>query len=123
MKYYDDAVMRERRVAFEKRLGTSLGISMKKMFGCPCYKIVGRLFAFLVTDGLVLTQLEDQDRNKLLDEYCGEPFQAGKKIVHTWVQVPLDSQDQLADYWPFVRRSCRFAAAGKRKITTRPRRR
>lgn len=123
MHYYDDAVMRERRVAFEKRLGTSLGISMKKMFGCPCYKIDGRLFAFLVTDGLVLTQLEDRNRHKLLDEFRGEPFQAGKKTVHAWVQVPFVSQDQLADYWPFVRRSCRLAAAGKRKITTGPRRR
>lgn len=123
MKYYDDAVMRERRVAFEKRLGTNLGISMKNMFGCPCYKIDGGLFAFLVTDGLVLTQLEDRDRHRLLDEFCGEPFQAGTKTVHTWVQVPLASQDQLADYWPFVRRSRRLAAAGKRKFTTNPRRR
>jgi hypothetical protein len=39
------------------------------------------------------------------------------------VQVPLVSQDQLADYWPFIRRSCRLAAAGRRTITTRPRRR
>ena len=96
---------------------------MKKMFGCPCYKIDGRLFAFLVTDGLVLTQLEDQDRLKLLDEFRGEPFQAGKKTVHAWVQVPLVSLDQLDDYWPFVRRSCLLAATKKRTLTTRPRRR
>jgi len=55
MKYYSEEDMKDLRRVFEKEVLSWPEVSTKRMFGCPCYQADKRLFAFLVTDGLVIT--------------------------------------------------------------------
>lgn len=115
MRYYDEVLMQTRRVAFEKGLPRTPGLTVKKMFGCPCYKQDGKLFAFLVTDGLVLTQIDAKDRERLVAKFQGAAFHAGKKTVEAWVQLPFQSRNQLEDYLPSLLRGLRTITAGGMK--------
>jgi hypothetical protein len=107
MKYYSEEEMKDVRLAFEKKILTWPYITTKKMFGCPCYQADGRLFAFLVTRGIVLTQLSEADRETVSKQYRTAPFQVGKKTVHDWLSVPVDDKRDLDRLLPFVRKSYR----------------
>lgn len=120
MRYYDEVVMQTRRAAFEQALRRIPGLTVKKMFGCPCYKRHEKMFAFLVTDGLVLTRLAAKDRERLLAKFQGGAFQAGRKTVATWVQAPFQSLNQLDEYLPLLRRGLRaITASGMKTAKTR----
>lgn len=107
MHYYDEVVMQTRRAAMEQALKRIPGLTVKKMFGCPCYKRDGKLFAFLVTDGLVLTQVDAKVRVRLVAKFQGGAFHAGKKAIESWVQLPFQSRNQVEDYLPLLLRSLR----------------
>ena len=57
MKYYDEEKMHDIRLKIDKEVLSWSNVTTKKMFGCPCYKYKDKLFAFLVTEGVVLTKL------------------------------------------------------------------
>ena len=97
--------MKDTRLAFEAKILTWPHVTLKKMFGCPCYQADGRLFAFLVTGGVVITQLSEADREMLSKQYRTAPFQAGKKIVQNWLRVSIDDKRGLDRIIPFVRKS------------------
>lgn len=107
MKYYSEAQTKNLRRAFEKKVLGWPHISTKKMFGCPCYQAKHRLFAFLVTKGIVITQLTQADREKLSRRHHTTAFRAGKKMIRNWVKVPLADEHDLARIMPFVRKSYR----------------
>ena len=83
------------RLAFEKKVLSWSGAAAKKMFGCPCYKVNGKLFAFLVTDGLVLTRLESHDRSRLARNIAITLFKAGNRIIKIWPRIPLISAKDM----------------------------
>jgi len=60
MKYYEEAQMKDVRSTLEEAILAWPHVSTKKMFGCPSYSVKGRLFAFLVTKGVVLTRLHGE---------------------------------------------------------------
>jgi hypothetical protein len=47
MKYYSEDQMNDIRMKVEEEILKWEGISTKKMFGCPCYKVNDKLFGFL----------------------------------------------------------------------------
>ena len=55
IKYYSEEETKELRLAIEKEVLNWAHVSTKKMFGCPCYQAKGKLFVFLVTNGIVIT--------------------------------------------------------------------
>lgn len=75
------------------------------MFGCPCYQINGKLFAFLVTNGVVLTHLNPGDRAVAADRRGAAAFRAGKKIVRSWVHLPIQDRKNLQQIIPLVRKN------------------
>ena len=79
MKYYSEDEMKALRLAFEEEVLKWDQIDTKKMFGCPCYQANGKLFVFLVTKGVVITQLNEEDKNSLVKQFSTTPFKAGKK--------------------------------------------
>ena len=105
MKYYDEDRMREIRVEFEKRLSRLPDVEFKKMFGCPCYKHNGKLFAFLVTDGVVVLHLSEKDREKLASEFPVKGFSTGKRIMGRWPQVLVKNKSGLKPILAYVRKS------------------
>jgi hypothetical protein len=65
MQYYNEEKMHNLRLRIEEEILNWPNVTTKKMYGCPCYKNKEKLFAFLVTDGVVLTKVSDQDKIKL----------------------------------------------------------
>jgi len=105
LKYYSEDEMKDLRLAFEDKVLKWDQIDTKKMFGCPCYQANGKLFVFLVTKGIVITQLDDEDKNSLLQQFSTTPFTAGKKTVQNWARVPINSKKDLDKILPFVKKS------------------
>lgn len=109
MKYYSEDHTKKTRLAFEGRVLHWPQVHSKKMFGCPAYQAKGKLFAFLVTNGVVITQLDQADREKLSSKSKVDFFQAGKRVVRNWVKVPVRDKRDLDRVMPFVRRSYQSA--------------
>ena len=55
------------------------------MYGCPCYKYKEKLFAFLVTDVIVLTKSNEKDKSLVSKEFKIKPFQAAKRTMKNWL--------------------------------------
>ena len=105
MKYYSEEDTRDLRLALEKEILSWAEVTEKKMFGCPCYQVKGRLFAFLVTKGIVITQLSADDKEKLSSQHQTSFFQAGRKTVSKWIKIPLKGKRDLEELMSFVRKS------------------
>ncbi len=105
MKYYSEEETKELRRAFESGIIRWPRVDSRKMFGCPCYLANGKLFAFLVTKGIVITGLAQSDREKLSRLRSTTPFHTGGKIIASWSMVPVEDGGDLDEIMPFVRRS------------------
>jgi hypothetical protein len=105
MKYYSEEETKELRLALEAEVLRWSHVTTKKMFGCPCYQVKGKLFAFLVTKGVVVTSLQQVDRDRLSSQLQTIFFQAGKKTVKNWIRVPIENKEELAGVMPFIRKS------------------
>ncbi len=103
MKYYSENEMKDLRLAFEEKILKWKQINTKKMFGCPSYQANGKLFVFLVTRGIVITQLDEEVKETLSQQFPTTRFTAGIKTVQKWVKVPINSQKELDQIIPFVR--------------------
>ncbi len=75
------------------------------MFGCPCYQANGKLFVFLVTKGIVITKLDNEEKKILSQQFLTTPFKTGKKTVQDWARIPINSKKDLDQIIPFVRKS------------------
>ncbi len=112
MKYYTEEDTRDLRLALEKRVLNWPMVTTKKMFGCPCYQVISKLFVFLVTKGVVITQLDEADIVELSQKYNVTFFQAGKKIVKKWVKLSIEAND-LDKIMPHIRKSYETALRNK----------
>ncbi len=97
------------RLGFEEKVLRWPQVSTKKMFGCPCYRANSKLFAFLVTNGVVITQLSRADRERIARQRQAAIFQGGKRIVQDWLRLPIENRRDLGRIMPFVRKSYAFA--------------
>jgi len=105
MKYYSEEETKDLRLAFEDIVLNWARVSKKKMFGCPCYKVDEKLFAFLVTKGVVITKLAENEREAITTQYQTTPFQAGKKVVQNWIRIAIENKSDIDKIMPFVRKS------------------
>jgi hypothetical protein len=106
MQYYNEEKMQSLRLRMEKEILGWPYVTTKKMYGCPCYKYKEKLFAFLVTDGVVLTKASEQDKMKLSKEFKIKPFQAATRTMKGWPQIPVDETSDLEKIIPFIKNSC-----------------
>lgn len=109
MKYYDENRMRGVRTALEADVLEWPGVASKEMMGCLCYFRGKKFFAFLITDGIVLTKLAKDDRSKLSGRPGAKPFEMSGRTASTWIQLPLKTSKDLRPILPYVRKS--FEAA------------
>lgn len=105
MKYYSEDVMKDLRLTLEKEILKWDKVVSKKRFGCPCYNANKKLFAFLVTKGLVITQLSQEDRERLQRKYHPQAFGAGPRKVKSWSQVPFESKQDRKKLLLVVKKS------------------
>lgn len=111
MSYYSEVEMAELRRLFELEVLKWPRVTIRTMFGCPSYQVDGRLFAFLVTGGVVITQLMQMDREMLRRQYQVADFKAGERVLTQWIQVSLPEKQQLGYLLPYIRKSYERALA------------
>jgi predicted DNA-binding protein (MmcQ/YjbR family) len=105
MQYYNEEKMHNLRLRIEEEILNWPNVTTKKMYGCPCYKNKEKLFAFLVTDGVVLTKVREQDKIQLLKEFEIKPFQAGKRTMNKWPQISVNATTDVEQIIPFLKNS------------------
>jgi predicted DNA-binding protein (MmcQ/YjbR family) len=105
MQYYNEEKMKSLRLKIEKEILSWPNVTTKKMYGCPCYKYKDKLFAFLVTDGVVLTKASEQDKIKLHEEFKIKPFKAATRTMKGWPQISFGDTLDLERIIPFIKNS------------------
>ena len=115
MKYYSEEETKDLRLAFEDIILDWEKVTKKKMFGCPCYKADEKLFTFLVTKGVVITKLDEKEREAITNQFKTAPFQAGQKTVHNWIKIPIESKLDIDKIIPFVKKSYDNAVQGDKE--------
>jgi TfoX/Sxy family transcriptional regulator of competence genes len=105
MIYYTESKAKALREAVEKQVLNWPRVTTRRMFGCPAYLVDGKLFAFLVTDGVVITQIRKRDREELEAQYSVEPFKAGEREIERWLQVTVDDLEKLERVLTMVKKS------------------
>ena len=105
MQYYNKEKMKNFRLKIEKEILNWPEITTKKMYGCPCYKYKEKLFAFLVTDGVVLTKASEHDKILLSKEFKIKSFQAATRTMKGWPQMPVDEKSDLEKIIQFIKNS------------------
>jgi hypothetical protein len=111
MIYYSEPEAQELRRQFEKQVLDWPGVTSRRMFGCPAYLVDGKLFAFLVTDGVVITQIRARDREELGKGFETEPFRAGEREIDRWLQVHIPELDRIERVMLMVSKSYETARA------------
>jgi hypothetical protein len=104
LKWYIEEETKELRESFEKEVLNWPNVTSKKMFGCPCYLVNGKMFAGMVTKGIVIPRLSTQERNELGRVLEIKPFVAGKRTMKNWVRVDL-APKELKKIFPYVKKS------------------
>lgn len=105
MQYYSEETGKELREAFEERILHWRGVTKRLMFGCPAYLADGKLFAFLVESGIVITQIRQHDREALAAIFQTEPFMAGEREITRWLKVSLEEPTQLERVMRMIKKS------------------
>jgi len=105
LKYYSEESIKEIRKTRENKVLQWADVSTKKMFGCPSYKVDEKLFAFLVTDGIVFTKLNEDKKNELEKLFKTGPFQTGTRTVNKWIRISLENKNDLTSIIPYLHQS------------------
>lgn len=105
MKYYSDEKMRSLREAFEKEVLAWPRVARKEMMGCLVYFRGRKIFAFLVTEGIVLMKLSPADRDAVAKRPGAKPFEMAGQASSKMVQLPLGKVSDLRPLLPYIRTS------------------
>jgi len=123
-RYYDEKVMGWARVDLERRVRDWPGVRPGQMFGCPCFYADDKLFTFVATGGVVLSQLKEADRERLATEFGAGPFAPTPGRAATkWSRVPVASPGDLERLLPWIRKSYDGACSSAKSTKNRPTRR
>lgn len=104
MKWYIEEQTKDLRETFEKEVLTWPKVDYKKMFGCPCYLANGSMFAGLITKGIVITKLTNEEKQQLSKIKRTGPFVAGEKVIKSWIQIKLET-NELPKVLPYIKKS------------------
>ena len=112
MKWYVEEETRALREALEREILSWPQVTHRKMMGCPCYMANGKMFASLVTGGMVITKLTQDEREKLGKIHPVKPFQAGGRTMKKWAHLTLEPED-LEEIMPYVKASYEAALSAR----------
>lgn len=110
MPYFEETQAGELRQAFGKIVHPWPGVTSKKMFGAPSFAANGTLFAVIVTGGLILTRLGDEEKATLLEDPAVEYFTGHGRVIRKWLFIAIKEPADLERYLPFIEASYREAA-------------
>lgn len=110
MRLYSEEQSGKLLRAFEGVVLTWSGVTKKVMFGCPAYRVDGRLFSFLTSKGVVQTRLDVTARKMPTKNVGGRPFEIGRRKVGHWLLVPILDPEGLLPILPDIRMSYESAS-------------
>ncbi|MEN6343086.1 MAG: luciferase family protein [Methanospirillum sp.] len=105
MPYYSEAESGELGRKVEEIVMEWPGVTEKKLFGSPAYLVGKTNFLMLVTGGIVLTRLGDQEKDRLLEDPRADYFVGHGRVIKKWVQVSVPSPEDLDAFVPCIRSS------------------
>src|SRR5205807_9314072 len=97
----------------EKEILQWPGVSSKEMIGCLCYLHSKSMIAFLVTDGIVISKLTEQELKELSKLSRQMSFKMGGKTIRKPVWA-LKTRDNLQTIMPFLKKSYQATLIGKK---------
>jgi len=112
MKYFDTEKMGQIQRELEKEILQWPGVSSREMMGCLCYLHGKSMIAFLVTDGIVISKLSEQEQKDLSKLSRQMSFKMGGKTFRKPVWQ-LRTRDNLRTILPFLKKS--YKATGSIK--------
>src|SRR5437667_10552108 len=112
MKYFDTEKMGQIRDELENEILQWPGVLSREMMGCLCYLHEKNMIAFLVTDGIVISKLSEQEQADLSKLSKTVSFKMGAKAFRKPVWE-LRTRDNLRTILPFLKKS--YQAAGRVK--------
>ncbi len=104
MKYYIEEETRGLRGALEAEILSWPKVTHRKMMGCPCYQAGGKMFAGLVTGGMVITKLTPEEKDELAGVHPVGPFTMGSRTIKKWARLNLEP-GELQKVLPYIRKS------------------
>jgi hypothetical protein len=111
-KLYHEELSGPLRETFEREVLAWPDVTQKKMFGCPAYRAAGTLFAFLIDDAVVLTQVPEDERAEVAERLDARPFQPGAHAITCWLAVPFDESRSVRRLLDDVRNAYQVALNG-----------
>ena len=103
MKYFDREKMGQIRDELEEEILQWPGVSTREMMGCLCYLHDKNMIAFLVTDGIVMSKLTEQEKKDLSKVSKQISFKMGGKTIRKPVWE-LRTRDNLRTILPFLKK-------------------
>jgi TfoX/Sxy family transcriptional regulator of competence genes len=113
MPYYSESEAHALREQFEEIVLTWPGVTKKMMFGSPSYLAGTTIFALLVTGGIILTRLNDDQKSALLSSGMADYFTGHGRVMKKWIVIFIKEPSSVERYLPFIRASYEGALAGK----------
>jgi hypothetical protein len=113
MKYFDTEKMGQIRDELEKEILRWPGVSSREMMGCLCYLHDRNMIAFLVTDGIVISKLSEQEQKDLSKLSNQMSFKMGGKTIRKPVWQ-LRTRENLQTILPFLKKSYQTTLIGKK---------
>lgn len=115
METYDPAEGEATRFAVESVVDDWAAVTSRRLFGYPAFYAGGTIFALVGNDGLALTRLPEDDRERLAETHDVGPFEAGGQTIGKWIYVPVGPEDVDA-LVPFLRASYQGAHSESRPV-------
>jgi hypothetical protein len=112
MPYYSETESRDLRLKVEEIVLEWPGVTKKILFGSPAYTVGKAYFAMLVTGGIILTRLGEEEKVRLLKDPRAGYFEGHGRVMKKWIHVTVSSPTELGSYLPYLRSSYEAAHAG-----------
>jgi len=103
MKYYDEEKMEKLRKLLNDEVLKWKGVASRPMMGCLCYFYNRKFLCFLVTDGIVVMKLPEEEQMKLKEKFGGKPFEMAGQTGRMWI-TPLKEPKDVRSVMPFLRK-------------------
>jgi hypothetical protein len=110
MDRYSEESMHTIRVSLERDLFRWPGVTTRLIFCLPGYIVNGKVFALLVTGGIILTKLPEIDRALVFKRFQTVPVTGHGGVITEWVQIILPETGDLSTILPLVKKSYDEAA-------------
>jgi TfoX/Sxy family transcriptional regulator of competence genes len=113
MPYYTESESQKLREKFEEIVLPWPEVTKKKMFGSPTYSVRGTIFAMLVNRGIILSQLDEEQKAALLSGSEAEYFVAHGRVIKKWVLIRIQDVADIERFIPFIEASYHAAVKGQ----------